>query len=249
MEAAERVLRRKAGDFFQKNVKGGLDDMTVLEQLQKAIEEGHPGDTERLVKEALKQHISSARIVEEAMTPAMRNVGESYKSNGADIIKILAAARSVRKGFELLEEQDAQFSRRNIGTVILGTVEGDLHDVGKNLVAIMFRSAGFKVIDLGVDISEKQFLRAVKENPDVSIVCISSLLSTSIPEMEQVVKSLKRSKSNHKFKIMVGGGAVTKQLAKDMGADAYTENCIEAVEVAKTFIVYEVPARLYDRIM
>ena len=237
MEAAERVLRRKAGDFFQKNVKGGLDDMTVLEQLQKAIEEGHPGDTERLVKEALKQHISSARIVEEAMTPAMRNVGESYKSNGADIIKILAAARSVRKGFELLEEQDAQFSRRNIGTVILGTVEGDLHDVGQNLVAIMFRSAGFKVIDLGVDISEKQFLRAVKENPDVSIVCISSLLSTSIPEMEQVVKSLKRSKSNHKFKIMVGGGAVTKQLAKDMGADAYTENCIEAVEVAKTFIV------------
>ena len=237
MEAAERVLRRKAGDFFQKNVKGGLDDMTVLEQLQKAIEEGHPGDTERLVKEARKQHISSARIVEEAMTPAMRNVGEGYKSNGADIIKILAAARSVRKGFELLEEQDAQFSRRNIGTVILGTVEGDLHDVGKNLVAIMFRSAGFKVIDLGVDISEKQFLRAVKENPDVSIVCISSLLSTSIPEMEQVVKSLKRSKSNHKFKIMVGGGAVTKQLAKDMGADAYTENCIEAVEVAKTFIV------------
>ena len=237
MEAAERVLRRKAGDFFQKNVKGGLDDMTVLEQLQKAIEEGHPGDTERLVKEALKQHISSARIVEEAMTPAMRNVGEGYKSNGADIIKILAAARSVRKGFELLEEQDAQFSRRNIGTVILGTVEGDLHDVGKNLVAIMFRSAGFKVIDLGVDISEKQFLRAVKENPDVSLVCISSLLSTSIPEMEQVVKSLKRSKSNHKFKIMVGGGAVTKQLAKDMGADAYTENCIEAVEVAKTFIV------------
>lgn len=214
--------------------------MTVLEQLQKAIEDGHPGDTEKLVREALKQHISSARIVEEAMTPAMRTVGENYKSNGADIIRILAAARSVRKGFELLEEQDTQFGRRNIGTVILGTVEGDLHDVGKNLVAVMFRSAGFKVIDLGVDISEKQFLRAVKQNPDVSIVCISSLLSTSIPEMEQVVKSLKslkRSSSKHKFKIMVGGGAVTKQLAKDMGADAYTENCIEAVEVAKTFIV------------
>ena len=187
--------------------------MTVLEQLRKTIEDGHPGETEKLVREALKQHIPAGRIVEEAMTPAMRTVGENYKSNGADIIKILAAARSVRKGFELLEEQDSQFGRRNIGTVILGTVEGDLHDVGKNLVAIMFRSAGFKVIDLGVDISEKQFLRAVKQNPDVSIVCISSL------------------------KIMVGGGAVTEQLAKNMGADAYTENCIEAVEVAKTFIV------------
>ena len=204
--------------------------MTVLEQLRKTIEDGHPGETEKLVREALKQHIPAGRIVEEAMTPAMRTVGENYKSNGADIIKILAAARSVRKGFELLEEQDSQFGRRNIGTVILGTVEGDL-------VAIMFRSAGFKVIDLGVDISEKQFLRAVKQNPDVSIVCISSLLSTSIPEMEQVVKSLKRSSSKHKFKIMVGGGAVTEQLAKNMGADAYTENCIEAVEVAKTFIV------------
>ena len=112
--------------------------MTVLEQLQKTIEEGHPGDTEKLVREALKQHISSARIVEEAMTPAMRTVGENYKMNGADIIKILAAARSVRKGFELLEEQDAQLSRRNIGTVILGTVEGDLHDVGKNRLRLCF---------------------------------------------------------------------------------------------------------------
>ena len=209
----------------------------VLEQLRQAIEEGHPGETEELVREALKQHISAAKIVEEAMTRAMRTVGENYKSNGADIIRILASARSVRKGFELIEEQDVQFGRKNIGTVILGTVEGDLHDVGKNLVAVMCRSAGFKVIDLGVDISEKQFMKAVKENPDVSIVCISSLLSTSIPEMEQVVKSLKRSNTGHKFKIMVGGGAVTKQLAKEMGADAYTENCVEAVEVAKTFIV------------
>ena len=211
--------------------------MTVLEQLQKAIEDGRGGDVEKLVREAMKQHIPSSRIVEEAMTPAMRIVGENYKSNGADIIRILAAARSVRKGFELLEEQDVSFSRRNIGTVILGTVEGDLHDVGKNLVALMFRSAGFKVIDLGVDISEKQFLRAVKQNPDVSIVCISSLLSTSLSEMEQTVKSLKRSRGKLKFKIMVGGGAVTRQMAKEMGADAYTENCIEAVEVARTFIV------------
>ena len=137
----------------------------------------------------------------------------------------------------MLEEQDSQFGRRNIGTVILGTVEGDLHDVGKNLVAIMFRSAGFKVIDLGVDISEKQFLRAVNRIR-MCRSCVSlQLLSTSIPEMEQVVKSLKRSNSKHKFKIMVGGGAVTEQLAKNMRADAYTENCIEAVEVAKTFIV------------
>lgn len=211
--------------------------MTVLEQLQKAIEEGDQTDTEKLVEEALGQHISPMDITEKAMTPAMRSVGESYKVNGADIIKILRAAKSVRRGVEILKEQDAQFSQRNIGTVILGTVEGDLHDVGKNLVAAMFRSAGFKVIDLGVDNSEKRFLQAVKQNPEADIVCISSLLSTTIPEMEQVVKTLKRCGERNKFKIMVGGGAVTKQLAQHMGADAYTENCIEAVEVAKTFLV------------
>lgn len=126
---------------------------------------------------------------------------------------------------------------RSIGTVILGTVEGDLHDVGKNLVAIMFRSAGFKVIDLGVDIPEKQFLKAVRDNPEVSIVCISSLLTTSIPEMQQVVKSLRRHDKEHRLKIMVGGGAVTQEFADTIGADAYTETAVDAAEKAKTFII------------
>lgn len=211
--------------------------MEVLEALRKAVEEGHPGETENLVREALAQGVEPMRMVDEAVMPAMRTVGEHYKNQETDILRILAAARSIRKGFELIEEQGGSVSREKIGTVILGTVEGDLHDVGKNLVAIMFRSAGFKVIDLGVDISEKQFLRAVRETPDVSIVCISSLLSTTLPEMEQVVKSLRRNDPEKKYKIMVGGGAMNRQLAEHMGADAYTENCVEAAEVARTFIV------------
>ncbi len=211
--------------------------MTVLEELRQSIEAGHPGETEKLVEEALAEKVDPICIVEEAMMPAMREMGERYKKQEADIPRILAAARCIRSGFALLEQQDAAFEERNIGTVIVGTVEGDLHDVGKNLVALMFRSAGFRVIDLGVDISEKQFLKAVRENPDVQIVCISSLLSTALPEMEQVVKTLRRNDPEKKYKIMVGGGAVTRQLAEHMGADAYTENCVEAAEVAKTFIV------------
>ncbi|MDO4521773.1 MAG: cobalamin-dependent protein [Eubacteriales bacterium] len=211
--------------------------MTILEKLRTAIEEGYPGDMERLVKEALDMPIEPMRIVEEAMMPAMQSVGEEYKNQDADILRILAAARCIRKGFEVLEEHAEDFERSSIGTVIVGTVEGDLHDVGKNLVAIMFRSAGFRVIDLGVDISEKQFLKAVRETPEVSIVCISSLLTTSITEMQQVVRSLRRNDPEKKYKIMVGGGAVTRQLAESMGADAYTENCVEAAEVAKTFMV------------
>jgi 5-methyltetrahydrofolate--homocysteine methyltransferase len=213
------------------------DAMEVLEQLQRAIEEGHPGETERLTEEALDAQIDAAQIVEGAMMPAMRRAGELYKSEEADILRILAAARSVRKGFEIIEKRGITLEQKNIGTIILGTVEGDLHDVGKNLVAIMFRSAGFKVIDLGVDISEKQFLRAVAKTPDVSIVCISSLLSTALPEMEQVVRALRRNDPERKYRIMVGGGAVTKQIAEQMGADAYTENCVEAAEVARTFLV------------
>jgi 5-methyltetrahydrofolate--homocysteine methyltransferase len=211
--------------------------MELLEELQQAIEEGHPGKTGRLTEEALQAKIDPMQIVEEAMMPAMRTVGERYKNQEADILRILAAARSISKGFDLIEEQGISLNQEALGTIILGTVEGDLHDVGKNLVAIMFRSAGFKVIDLGVDISEKQFLRAVAKNPDVSIVCVSSLLSTALPEMEQVVRSLRRHDPEHKYKIMVGGGAVTRQIAEAMGADAYTENCVEAAEVAKTFLV------------
>ena len=101
----------------------------------------------------------------------------------------------------------------------------------------MFRSAGFKVIYLGVDISEKQFLKAVKENPDVSIVCLSSLLTTACPTMKHVVKALRQSDTEHRLKIMVGGGAVTKEFADSIGADSYTENAVDAAEVAKTFIV------------
>ena len=107
----------------------------------------------------------------------------------------------------------------------------------KGLVAMMFRGAGFKVIDLGVDISEKQFLRAVKENPDVSIVCISSLLSTTNKEMKQVVKALRKNDPKHRYKIMVGGGAVTRELAEKIGADGYTDNCVDAAEMARKFIL------------
>ena len=188
--------------------------MTTLELLKEAIEVGHPRDAQALVYQCLEEGLSSSEIIDQAMIPAMKSAGEYYKNNDADIPRILSAARSVRKAYDILQEKFGSLEDESLGTIILGTVEGDLHDVGKNLVALMFRSAGFKVIDLGVDISEKQFLKAVKENPDASIVCISSLLTTALPEMQQVVKSLRKHDPKHKLKIMVGGGAVTEELAK-----------------------------------
>lgn len=210
--------------------------MNRLDEIRSAIENGKPKDTERLIQEALEEQIVPETILEQAMIPAMRAAGEAYRNNDSDIPRILSAARSMRKGLAILEPYMEADDRRQRGLIVLGTVEGDLHDVGKNLVAIMFRSAGFEVLDLGVDVSEKQFLRAVREHPEVKIVCISSLLTTSMPEMRRVVKSLKTNASPE-IKIMVGGGSVTQEFADAIGADSYTENAVDAVEVAKSFLL------------
>lgn len=167
--------------------------MKYLEEIRKAIECGKPKDTERLIRQALEDGENPAVILEDAMVPAMRTAGEAYRREESDIPKILLAARSMQKGLNILEPILEQDPDRHPGTVILGTVEGDLHDVGKNLVAIMLRSAGFEVIDLGVDVSGRMFQRAIKEHPEAEIVCISSLLTTSMPGMRQIVKQLKRT--------------------------------------------------------
>ena len=209
--------------------------MSKLEEIRAVVEAGRLRYVEELIRQALADGCSPSQILEQAMVPAMRSAGEHYKNNESDIPKILAAARCMRMGLDVLEPYIENQDKHILGKVILGTVEGDLHDVGKNLVAIMFRSAGFQVIDLGVDVSEKQFLRAVKENPDVSIVCLSSLLTTSMGAMRQVVRALRETKDRQMLKIMVGGGSVTREFADEIGADAYSETAVE--ELAKTFLI------------
>ena len=207
----------------------------ILEQIQKSIEQGHSQETIELVRTAIRDGITAKEVVEEGMFPAMKAMTEEYKNGDGDIPRILTTARCIRKGFDIIEQESEGYRQKKIGKVILGTVEGDLHDLGKNLVALMFRSSGFEVVDLGVDISEKQFLKAIKENPDVSIVCLSSLLNTSVQEMAQVVKKLRRN-PNRTYKILVGGGAVTRELAEKMGADAYTETAAYCAMLAKKLV-------------
>lgn len=211
--------------------------VSILKNIQEAVQDGRPKDAERQIGQALGEGLPAKRILEEALIPAMREAGEQYRANGSGIPQVLAAARSMRKGLQLLEPYLEKDGAQHRAAIVLGTVEGDLHDVGKNLVAIMFRSAGFRVIDLGVDVSEKQFLKAVRENPDVKLVCISSLLTTSMPGMRQVVKSLRTAKDIPPLKIMVGGGPVTQEFADEIGADAYTETAVDAAEWARSFVL------------
>lgn len=130
-------------------------------------------------------------------------------------------------------EREHSFS---CGKAIIGTAEGDLHDMGKNLVALMFETAGFEVIDLGVDVSEKKFLKTVEEHPDTAVVCISSLLTTSMESMKRTVQVLNRYREKFQFKVMVGGGPVTEEFAREIGADVYTEDAYTAAAEARKLV-------------
>ncbi|MBR2527314.1 MAG: cobalamin-dependent protein [Blautia sp.] len=209
----------------------------ILQDIKEAIEQGHSIKAEKLVQAGLDEGLDPFRIVQEAMIPAMRDAGRYYKENEYDIPRILSAARGMRKGLDILEPYLNGRGCQEIGSVILGTVKGDLHDVGKNLVAVMFRSEGFRVIDLGVDVSEKEFLRAIRENPDVTAVCISSLLTTTRSEMAHVVRAIRNTPDLAHVKIMVGGGSVTREFAESIGADVYTETAVDAAEAAKAFLL------------
>ncbi len=209
----------------------------TYEDIRLSVERGQPKETEKLVRKALAEGLLAEEIVNRGMVEAMRLVGQRYRNNEIYIPGILAAARAMREGVAVLEPEMEEAGQRRLGTIILGTVEGDLHDMGKNLVAMMFRCAGFEVIDLGVDVSDKQFLAALREHPQTSIVCISTLLTTAMPGMQQVVKSIRQSDRERQIKIMVGGAPVTQAFADSIGADAYTENAVDAAEKARSFIL------------
>lgn len=212
--------------------------MDILGEIKQAIIAGQPRYVETLVEQAMEQRISAETIMNDAMLPGMRDAGELFRNRETDIARVLTAARCMRLGMERLEPHLLDKGNRPLlGKAILGTVEGDLHDMGKNMVAIMFRCAGFEVIDLGVDVSERQFIEAVRRNPDASIVCISSLLTTTLEELRNIVTALREAKNLPPVQIMVGGGSVTQEFADTIGADAYTETAVDAAECAKRLIL------------
>lgn len=207
----------------------------LLERIRTSIVIGNYKDTQELIRQALKQAVFAEEILQQGLLPAMQSIEQLYKSDDVSIPNILASARCMKKGLELLQPFLEAANYQPVAKVILGTVTGDLHDMGKNLVGIMFRSHGFEVIDLGVDVSEKQFIKALKEHPEVTLVCISSLLTITMPEMRQIVKAIRHYDTSHRLKIMVGGGPITQEFADEIGADGYTDNAVDAAKLARSF--------------
>ena len=184
------------------------------------------------VQETLDEGVPAADILS-AMIEAMGVVGERFKNNEIFVPEMLVAARAMKKGVEVLKPHLASGEVGSRGKMIIGTVQGDLHDIGKNLVAMMIESAGFEVIDLGVDVPHERFVEAVRENPDVKIVGLSALLTTTMPSLRDAVALLNQQDFRKNIKIMVGGAPITQAFADEIAADAYSADAASAAEVAK----------------
>lgn len=208
--------------------------MSKITKVKENVAAGKPKLVPDLVQEALDEG-ADAREILAVMSEAMEEVGEKFSSGELFTPEMLLAARAMQKGVNVLKPLLAEEGAPSCGKCIIGTVEGDLHDIGKNLVALMLESAGFEVIDLGVDVKREKFIDAIKANPDVKIVACSSLLTTTLPNLENTVKEFKANPT-YEFKVLVGGAPMTQELANSIGADGYALDAGAAVLKAKELV-------------
>jgi len=205
--------------------------MSKIEEVKANVEKGKTKLIEGLVQEALNEGDKAEDILQ-AMIGSMAVVGDKFSTGELFVPEMLIAAKAMSKGVAVLKPHLVSGSSSSLGTCIIGTVEGDLHDIGKNLVAMMIESTGFNVVDLGVDVPDTKFVEAVKANENVKIVACSGLLTTTMPAMKKTVKTLKESGLKG-FNIMVGGAPVTAEFAASIGADVYTADAGSAAVKAK----------------
>jgi 5-methyltetrahydrofolate--homocysteine methyltransferase len=209
--------------------------MTQLESISNAIQLGKAAFVQDMVKEALAAGITAGEILSNGLLDGMAKLGVKFKNNEVYVPEVLIAARALNKGIELLKPYLINEGVKPIGKVVLATVKGDLHDIGKNLVKMMLVGAGFEVIDLGVDVPDQTIVAAVKEHKP-NILALSALLTTTMAQQGEVIKAVKAAGLRESVKIMVGGAPVTQSFCDSIGADAYTSDAASCAEVARTFI-------------
>jgi methanogenic corrinoid protein MtbC1 len=208
--------------------------MSKLEEVKTQVEAGKTKLVPGLVQEALDEG-SSPNDILQSMIDGMKVVGDRFSAGEIFVPEMLIAAKAMKKGVEVLEPHLAGDARTSLGTCIIGTVKGDLHDIGKNLVSLMIGSAGFDMVDLGVDVPAAKFVDAIKENENVKLVACSGLLTTTMAAMKETVKTVKNSGLNG-FKVIVGGAPITPEYAAEIGADAYAPDAGAAAEKAKEIV-------------
>ena len=209
--------------------------MSKIEEIFQAVENGKVKIVAGLVEEALAEGIEPLSILNDGMISAMAVVGDKFQRSVIFVPEMLIAAKTMKKGVEVLKPKLGAAAMASCGKCIIGTVYGDLHDIGKNLVSLMIESAGFEVIDLGVDVSIETFISTIKSNPDANIVGLSCLLTTTMPALKETAEAIKSSGLTG-FKMIVGGAPVTQEFADQIGADGYSADAAGAAELAKRLV-------------
>ncbi|HWR17884.1 MAG TPA: corrinoid protein [Terriglobales bacterium] len=209
--------------------------MTDLKRLYDAILDGDAKTATAVTKEALAEGVNPLDLVTNHMVPAMDEVGKRFECEEYFVPELLISARAMKGALELIRPLLAAQGSEPVARVAIGTVKGDLHDIGKNLVASMLEGGGFEVIDLGADVSPDKFVAAVKER-GANLICLSALLTVTMPAMKTTIEALTNAGVRGKIKIMVGGAPVTPQYATQIGADGYGENAISAVSLARQLV-------------
>ena len=207
----------------------------ILKNIQETLAKGDRNGVANLTREALDKGLSVKAILEDGLIKSMNAIGEKFKANEIFIPEVLIAARAMHAGIAILEPHFTACGIRSAGKVVIGTVKGDLHDIGKNIVSMMLKGACFEVVDLGIDVPPGKFLEIARTKaPD--IIAMSSLLTTSMGAMKDTIKVLKESGLRDKVKIIVGGAPITQVFADSIGADSYAKDAATAVDKAKELL-------------
>ena len=205
--------------------------MSLLEQISTALQKGKAKDIKELVQQAIDQNIPAETILNDGLMAGMNVIGGKFKRTEVFVPEVLVAGRAMNIGTAMLKPLLVKDGVKNKGKVVIGTVKGDLHDIGKNLVRMMIEAKGFEVIDLGVDVPGESFLKTAQDS-QVDIVCLSALLTTTMNEMRNVVELFEGAGVRERFKIMIGGAPITQSFCTTIGADIYTPDAASAADAA-----------------
>lgn len=209
--------------------------MSIITEMSEFLQKGRAKNVKVLVQQALDEGLDAKMILDEGLLSGMMIIGEKFKNNEVFVPEVLVAARAMNAGITILEPKLAEVGNEPIGKAVIGTVKGDLHDIGKNLVAIMLKGAGIEVTDIGVDVDADTFISKAEE-VGANLICMSALLTTTMPNMKAVIEELEARGLRDKYIVMVGGAPVNQSFAEQIGADYYTPDAASCGEKAREVV-------------
>ncbi|MBU3876041.1 corrinoid protein [Faecalicatena sp. AGMB00832] len=210
--------------------------MSIIQEMSEFLQKGRAKNVKALVQQALDEGIDPKEILNEGLLSGMMIIGAKFKNNEVFVPEVLVAARAMNTGLSVLEPKLVEIGNEPVGKAVIGTVQGDLHDIGKNLVVMMLKGAGFEIYDLGVDVQPTAFIDKAEEI-GADLICMSALLTTTMPRMQDCIDQLNEKGLRGKYIVMIGGAPVNDSFAQQIGADYYTPDAATAAEVAKQAVL------------